>query len=110
MCEEVNLMVPKADGTWRLCGDFCCLNITTHDHYPIPHIQDFCVHQARSTIFSKVTTRCWCMPKMCPKNALITPLQLFEFLHMPFGLKGAAQTFQRLMDTCCVTSHLCSSI
>src|SRR5678815_3652671 len=33
------------------------------------------------------------------KTAVITPFGLFEYTRMPFGLRCAAQTFQRVIDT-----------
>jgi hypothetical protein len=33
------------------------------------------------------------------KTAIITPFGLFEYLFLPFGLRNAAQTFQRFMDS-----------
>ena len=98
-------MVTKADGGWRPCGDFRRLNnATTPDRYPVPHIQDFSAHLAGAVIFSKVDLvrgyhQVPVQPQDVPKTAVITPFGLFEFLRMPFGLKGAAQTFQRLMDS-----------
>ena len=37
-------------------------------------------------------------PADIPKTAITTPFGLFEYLRMPFGLRNAAQTFQRFID------------
>ena len=73
---------------------------------PSPHIQDFSANLAGARVFSKIDLvkgyhQIPVAPQDIPKTAIITPFGLYEFLRMPFGLKNAAQTFQRLMDTVC---------
>ena len=99
--------VLKPSGGWRPCGDYHRLNaVTLPDRYSLPHIQNFAARLDGAKIFSKVDLiRGYhqvpvAKADIC-KTAVITPLVLFEFLRMPFGLKNAAQAFQRLMDTVC---------
>lgn len=97
-------VVAKADGGWRPCGDYRRLNnATVDDRYPLPHIHDFNAHLAGAKVFSKVDLmrgyhQIPMAKESIPKTAIVTPFGLFEFTRMPFGLKNAAQGFQRLMD------------
>ena len=97
-------MVRKADGTWRPCGDFRRLNLQTEeDRYTCPNMADLTSRLEGCNIFSKLDLRKGyhqvpVEASSVPKTAIITPFGLFEYLRMPFGLRNAGQTFQRMMD------------
>ena len=94
-------IVDKKNGEIRPCGDYRALNaLTKLDRYPVPNIQEFTSQLAGSTIFSRIDLvkafhQIPVHPDDIPKTAIITPFGLFEYTRMPFGLKNAAQTFQR---------------
>ena len=107
-------MVKKPDGSWRPCGNYCCLNTQTiPERYPLPNIADFSSRLHGSKVFTKLDLNkgYFQVPMSTgdiPKTAVITPFGLFEWLRMPFGLfewlkmpfglRNSGCTFQRLMD------------
>ncbi|GBL82098.1 Retrovirus-related Pol polyprotein from transposon 297 [Araneus ventricosus] len=94
----------KSDGSWRICGDFRRLNsVTTPDRYPLSHIHDFVNGLRGKTVFSNIDLVKACHqilmnPRVIQKTAVITPIGLFEYVFMTFGLRNAAQTMQRYID------------
>jgi hypothetical protein len=104
------LVVPKkivASGKmkWRVVVEFRKLNdVTVGDSFPIPVISDILISLGNSKYFSAVVCASgfWQIPVRVedrPKTAFSTNCGHFEYKSMPFGLKGAPATFQRLMYT-----------
>jgi len=48
-------LVPKADSSWRPCGDYRRLNnVTVPDQYPLPNLQDLSANLHGCKVFSKL--------------------------------------------------------
>uniref|UniRef100_A0A1X7U3D0 Reverse transcriptase domain-containing protein n=1 Tax=Amphimedon queenslandica TaxID=400682 RepID=A0A1X7U3D0_AMPQE len=88
------VLVGKKDGTVRLCVDYRRLNeLLTMDAYPIPRVDDIIDRVGKAKLLASS-----CSQERPTKDQFATPFGLYQFTVMPFGLKGAPATFQRLMD------------
>lgn len=99
------MLVPKPDGSAQFCVDYCELNKVAHfDAYPMPRT-DLLLDQLGAAKFLSaldLTKGYWQVPVQIedrPKTAFATPQGQFQFIKMPFGLHGAAATFQQLFNT-----------
>ncbi|GFW58883.1 retrovirus-related Pol polyprotein from transposon 17.6 [Trichonephila clavipes] len=101
------VLIPKPNGTFRLCIDYRKLNeITVADTYPLPRMDDL-LHQAKLTPFmSTLDLRAGYHEVKVhvedqDKAAFVCPFGTYRFLRMPYGLRNAPATFQRLMNRFC---------
>lgn len=103
------LVVPKKPDVngivkYRVCVDFRRLNeVTIGDAFPLPNITDILDQLGRSKYYSTLDLAHGYhqVPMNTAdreKTAFSTDRGHFEFARMPFGLKGAPSTFQRLMN------------
>ncbi|XP_031781374.1 uncharacterized protein LOC103316974 [Nasonia vitripennis] len=96
-------LVKKADGSYRITGDYRQLNsLTVPDRYPLPVIEDLLLELQGDTFsvidLKKAFYQVPIAPEDAHKTAITTPFGLFEFTRSSMGLRNAAQSLQRAMD------------
>uniref|UniRef100_A0A8C5DT92 Gypsy retrotransposon integrase-like protein 1 n=1 Tax=Gouania willdenowi TaxID=441366 RepID=A0A8C5DT92_GOUWI len=98
------VLVPKPDKTARFCNDYRKVNaVTKPDSYPLPRMED-CIDRvgsARYVTKLDLLKGYWQVP-LTPRaseiSAFVTPDSFLQYTVMPFGLRNAPATFQRLMS------------
>ncbi|GJZ38042.1 reverse transcriptase domain-containing protein [Tanacetum coccineum] len=97
------VMVKKHDGSWRMCVDFKDLNkACPKDGYPLPKIdwkvESLCGYPFKCFLDAYKGYHQIKMAKEDEeKTSFITSQGIFCYSKMPFGLKNAGATYQRLV-------------
>uniref|UniRef100_A0A2N9GPG2 Uncharacterized protein n=1 Tax=Fagus sylvatica TaxID=28930 RepID=A0A2N9GPG2_FAGSY len=98
------VMVKKANGKWRMCVDFTDLNrACPKDSFPLPRIDQLVDSTAGHRLLTFMDAFSGYNQIMMDesdqeKTSFITSKGLFCYKVMPFGLKNAGATYQRLMN------------
>ena len=100
------VLVGKPDGSLRLCVDYRAVNArTVGDAFPLPRIDDILASLEGAKYFSSFDLAAGFHqlpmdPDSVPITAFRVPFGLYHYVKMPFGLKNAPATMQRLIELC----------
>ena len=97
------VVVPKKGNKWRVCVDYTDLNDTyPKDSFPLPHIDQIVDASTGHGMLSFLDAfsgyhQIPMHPSNAEKTSFITPHGLYCYNVMPFGIKNAGATYQRLV-------------
>ena len=97
------MVVPKKGDKWRVCVDYTDLNeACPKDNFLLPRIDQIVASSAGHEILSFLDAfsgyhQIQMHPPDVEKTTFITPRGLYYYNVMPFGLKNAGATYQRLV-------------
>ena len=98
------LLAAKSDGSDRFCTDYRRVNgVTKPDCYPLPRVDDCVDNVGRAKFVTKLDLLkgYWQVP-LTPRaqliSAFVTPNSFLQYTVMPFGVRNAPATFQRLVN------------
>ncbi|KAL2235115.1 UNVERIFIED_CONTAM: Retrovirus-related Pol polyprotein from transposon [Sesamum indicum] len=98
------VLVPKSSEKWRMCVDFTDLNkACPKDPYPLPRIDTMVDSTAGYELFSMMDAyqgyhQIQMAEEDRDKTSFVTDKGIYCYNMMPFGLKNAGATYQRLVN------------
>ncbi|XP_063955562.1 uncharacterized protein K02A2.6-like [Lytechinus pictus] len=99
------VVVPKADGSVRLCGDYkTTVNRAVDDEcYPLPTSQDLYAELGGTKVFSKLDlSHAYAQLNLDQQSqqylTINTHMGLYSYTKLPYGIKSSPKIFQATMD------------
>jgi len=98
------ILVPKSDGSYLFCRDYRKVNsVTKSDSYPIPRVGDSikrigCAKYVTKLDLLKGYWQVLMTTAAKEISAFVTPKEFYQYKVMPFGMKNAPATFQRMIN------------